>query len=105
MLRTRRAPFGRTGLKQALKASRSGMQKCWFTAGAVWEAASAVRVDETDCGGLVRCPGSRVEDDRLVAGRLAGGCNPQLPLVGMLRFPIGVEQQVAAARAAPPLLP
>ena len=81
------------------------MQKCWFTTGAVWEAVSAVGVDETDGGGLAWCCGSRVEDGRLVAGRLAGGCNPQLPLVGMLRFPIGVEQQVAAARAAPPLLP
>src|SRR6266536_1674630 len=64
---------------------------CWPAAGAVWEAASAVGVDETD-------------GDRLVAGRLAGGGDPPFPLVGVLRFLVGVEQQFAAERAAPTLL-
>ena len=80
------------------------MQKCWFTTGAAWVAVSAVSVDETDGGGLAWCSGSRVEDDRLVAGRLAGGCDPQLPLVGVLRFLVGVQQQPAAKRAASTLL-
>jgi len=53
-LRTRRAPFRRTGLKQALKAFRSGCRRCWFTAGAGWEAASAVSVEETECDAFLR---------------------------------------------------
>ena len=80
------------------------MQKCWFTTGAAWVAVSAVGVDETDGCGLAWCSGSRVEDDRLVAGRFAGGCDPQLPLVGVLRFLVGVQQPPAAKRAASTLL-
>ena len=81
------------------------MQKCcWSAAGAVWKAASAAGVGETDGEGLVWCSGSRIEGDRLVAGRLAGGGDPPFPLVGVLRFLVGVEQQVTAARAAPTLL-
>ena len=99
-LRTRRAPFRRTGLKQALKAFRSGCRKCWFTVGAVWAAASAVSVDETECDAFVRCPGPRVEGDRVVTDRLTGRCDPQFPVVGVLRLGLGVEQQLAAERAA-----
>ena len=79
------------------------MQKCWSTIGAVWEAASAVGVDEAEHGGSVVVPGSRVEGDRLVAGRLADGFNPLFPFVWVLWLLAGVEQQVPAERAAPSL--
>jgi hypothetical protein len=63
-----------------------------------------VGVDETEHRGPAACSGSRVEGDRLVAGRLADGCDPLLPFVGVVWFPVGVEQQFAAERAAPALL-
>ena len=69
------------------------MQNRWLSAGAVWEAASAVSVDETEHGVFPGCAGSRVDGDRLVADRLAGRCDPQLPFVGVLRLGVGVRSQ------------
>ena len=60
-------------------------------------------VDETEHYGSAVCAGSCVESDRLVAGRRADGCDPLLPFVGMLWFLVGVEQKLAAKRAASPL--
>jgi len=48
-----------------------------------------VGVDETKRGGSVVGAGVRVEDDSLVAGRRADGCDPLLPFVRVLRFLIG----------------
>jgi hypothetical protein len=62
-----------------------------------------VGVGETVDGGSAWFPGCRVEGDRLVAGRDADGFDPLLPLVGVLWLLVGVEQQVAAERAAPTL--
>ena len=89
-LRTGRARFPGNRLKQAL--GFVGRQKCWSTAEAIWQAVSAVGVDETKYGELVGIPGLRVEGDRLVADRLAGGCDPLFPFVRVLWFLIGVEQ-------------
>ena len=44
--------------------------------------------------------GSRVEGDRLVAGRRADGSNPLLPFVRVLGFSVGVQEQLPAERAA-----
>jgi hypothetical protein len=66
-------------------------------------AALAVGVGETEYDGSAWFPGCRVEADRLMAGRDADGCDPLLPLAGVLWFPVGVQQQVAAERAAPAL--
>jgi hypothetical protein len=79
------------------------VQKCWSTIGAAWEAASAVGVDEAEHGGSALGPGSRVEGDRLVAGRLADGLDPLFPFVWVLWLLVGVEQQFPAERAAPSL--
>ncbi len=99
-LGTGRARFPGNRLGQALQACRSGLRKCWLTAGAVWEAASAVGVDEAgDCGSALGS-GSRVAGDRLVAGRRADGCDPLLPFVGVLGFSVGVQEQLPAERAA-----
>jgi len=76
------------------------LQKCWSTAGVVWQAASAVGVDEAEHGGSALVPGSHVEGDRLVAGRRANGFDPLFPFVWVLWFLAGVEQQLAAKRAA-----
>jgi hypothetical protein len=57
-------------------------------------------VDEPEGNTFVRCPGPRVEGDRVVTDRLAGRCDPQCPVVGVLRLGIGVEQQLATERAA-----
>ncbi len=79
------------------------MQKGWFTAGAVWEAVSAVGVDKTEHGGSAVPPGFRADGDRLVAGRRADSCDPLFPFTRVLRFLIGVEQQITADGAAPML--
>jgi len=79
------------------------VQECWSTAGAIWEAASAVGVDEAEHSGSAWGSGSRVEGDRLVAGRLADGFNPLFPFVWVLWLLVGVEQQFPAERAAPSL--
>ena len=88
-LRTGLAGFPRTRLKQALKAVgrryRSG-------ANVVGEAALAPGVDQTECGGLVRCTGTRFGGDRLFADRRAGHCGPLFPRVGSLWFAVGVQQ-------------
>jgi len=99
-LRTRRAPFRRTGLKQALQAFRSRLRKRWFTARAAWVAACAVGVGETVEGVPAWFPGSRIEGDRLVAGRDADGLDPLFPFVGVAWLLVSVEQRVAAKRAA-----
>ena len=57
-------------------------------------------VDEAEHGGSALSPGSRVEGDRLVAGRLADGFNPLFPFVWVLWLLAGVEQQFPAERAA-----
>ena len=72
-------------------------------AGVVWVAALAVGVGETEHGGSGWFPGCRVEADRLMAGRDADGFDPLLPFAGVLWLPAGVQQQVAAERAAPAL--
>jgi hypothetical protein len=59
-----------------------------------------VGVDETDGGVPVRRPGSRVDDDRLAADRLAHSGDPLFPLVGVLRLLVGMQQQTAADSAA-----
>jgi len=79
------------------------VQKCWSAIGAVWEAASAVGVDEAEHGGSALGPGSRAEGDRLVTGRLADGFDPLFPFVWVLWLLVGVEQQFPAERAAPSL--
>jgi hypothetical protein len=79
------------------------VQKRWSTTDAVWEAASAVGVDEAEHGGSALGPGSRVEGDRLAASRLADGLNPLFPFVWVLWLLVGVEQQFPAERAAPSL--
>src|SRR5690348_13982465 len=83
-----------------MKACWSGLRKCWFTDGAVWEAASAVGVDEAGRGGSAGGSGSRVEGDRLVAGRRADGFDPLLPFVRVLWFAVSVQEQMPAKRAA-----
>src|SRR6266496_4758015 len=99
-LGTGHARFPGNRLGQALEACWSGLRKCWFTAGAVWEAASAVGVDEAGHGGSALDPGPRVEGDRLVAGRRADGFDPLLPFVRVLGFSVGVQEQLPAKRAA-----
>src|SRR5712672_4740951 len=83
--RNRPCPLSRQPARASPKAcTGSGLRKCWSTAGAVWEAASAVGVDEAEhCGALVR-PGSRIDGDRLAAGRRADGFYPLFPVVGMM---------------------
>ena len=101
-LGTGRARFPGNRLGQALKASRLRLQECWTTAGAVWQAASAVGVDEAEAehGGSAWGPGPRIDGDLLVAGRLADGFDPLFPFVWVLRFLIGVQEQLPAKRAA-----
>jgi hypothetical protein len=82
---------------------RSGLQKCWSTAGAAWRAVSAVGMDETKHGDRVRFPGPCVEGQRAGRDRLASGCDPAFLLVGVSRFVVGMEQQLAAERASPAL--
>jgi len=59
-----------------------------------------VGVGETVGSGPAWFPGCRAECDRLVAGRDADGFDPLFPFAGVLWLAIGVEQQVAAKRAA-----
>ena len=49
-------------------------------------------VDETEHYGSAVCAGSCVESDRLVAGRLADGCDPLFPFVRVLWL-LGCVQQ------------
>ena len=60
-------------------------------------------VDEAGHGGSALGPGPRVDGNRLVAGRLADGCDPLFPFVGVLWFPVGVQEQLPAERAVPVL--
>jgi hypothetical protein len=79
------------------------LQERWSTAGAVWEAASAVGVNEAGHGGSALGSGPRVKGDRLVAGRRADGFDPLFPFVRVLWFAVSVQEQVPAKRAASPL--
>ena len=62
--------------------------------------ALAVGVYETD---RVRHAVLPVCDDELPGDRFAGGAVPLLPFLGSVGFPIGVQEQVRAADAAPVL--
>jgi hypothetical protein len=55
-----------------------------------------VGVDEAEhCGALVR-PGSRIDGDRLAAGRRADGFYPLFPVVGMMGLLVSVEKELPA---------
>ncbi len=97
-LRTRRAPFRRTGLKQAAWARRRSAVPDRCRCGR--EPTPAVGVYQVERGGFVRRGGLPVGGDRLSAGRLADGGEPLFPLVGCLWLTIGVQQQAPAERTA-----
>jgi hypothetical protein len=69
-----------------------------------WCCSAAVGVYETVCDAFIRRAGSP-DDDRAFADRFAGGREPSFPLAWVLWFPVGVQQQPPAERAAAMLDP
>jgi len=79
-----------------------GLQQRWSTAVTAWRVVAAVGVNESEHDGSA-VAGSGVEGDRVVAGRRADGCDPLFPFVGVLWLLLGVQEKLAAERAASPL--
>jgi hypothetical protein len=100
LLGTGRARFPGDRLGQALLADGVGLQQRWSTAVTAWRVVAAVGVNESERDGSAVAGGSGVEGDRVVAGRRADGCDPLFPLVGMLWLLFGVQEKLAAERAA-----
>src|SRR6266508_3072594 len=80
-------------------------QTCWTAADVRALAWAAVGVYQASGGGFVRCAVARLGDDRVFADRVADHLEPLFPLVGVLRFVVGVQQETPAPWTAAVLRP